>query len=77
MRSAAVRALGSFDAARAVELLLSALVDPDRDTVVYAGDALVRLSMLPGVGTVATTAIASSDQWPVQRARIVAAAAAA
>jgi HEAT repeat protein len=74
VRAAAVRALGSFDSARAVQLLLNALVDPDRDTVVRAGDALVRLTTLPEAGSAAARAIASSDAWPVQRARIVAAA---
>lgn len=59
VRTAAAGALGSFDDPRAVELLSNALLDPDWDTVVRAGESLVRLGRPDG-------------PWPVERARILA-----
>jgi hypothetical protein len=70
VRSIATGALGSFDDPRAVELALNALLDPDRDTAIRAGEALVRLSRLRTAGPAADAALArTGDSWPVVRAR--------
>jgi HEAT repeat protein len=70
VRSVATGALGSFDDPRAVELALNALLDPDRDTAIRAGEALVRLSRLRAAGPAADAALArTGDAWPVVRAR--------
>ena len=69
VRVAATGALGSYDDPHAVELALNALVDPDRDTAVRAGEALVRLSRRSHAGQAATHALQrSAEQWPVERA---------
>ena len=69
VRVAAIAALGHYDDPRAVELAMNALLDPDRDTAVHAGEALVHLSYLPGVASVAAAALErSADEWPVERA---------
>ena len=71
VRRAAVSALGSYDDPEAVRLALSALDDPDRDTAVRAGEALVRLGRLSRVGSVADAAVADGHAWPIERARIL------
>ena len=53
VRSAATGALGSYDDPRGVELAVNALLDPDRDTAVRAGESLVRLSRGPLAGEAA------------------------
>jgi hypothetical protein len=68
VRRAAAAALGSYDDPQALELLLGALVDPDRLTAVRAGESLLRLSRLPHVGAAARAAIGGTEAWPVQRA---------
>jgi HEAT repeat protein len=69
VRAAAVVALGSFDDPRAVEFVLNALLDPDRDTVIRAGESLVRLSRGAAAGPVASEALERSrSDWPVERA---------
>ena len=50
VRSAATGALGSYDDPRGVELAVNALLDPDRDTAVRAGESLVRLARGPWPG---------------------------
>jgi HEAT repeat protein len=71
VRSAATAALGFFDDPRAVDLVRNALLDPDRDTAIRAGAALVRLSTLPVAGPPAAQAfVQSRDSWLVQRALI-------
>jgi HEAT repeat protein len=72
VRRAAVSALASYDDPAAVRLALSALDDPDRDTALRAGETLVRLSRLSGVGPSATTAVAATKGWPIERARVLA-----
>jgi HEAT repeat protein len=70
VRSVATGALGSFDDPNAVELAMNALLDPDRDTAIRAGEALVRLSRLRAAGPAADAALArTGDAWPVVRAR--------
>jgi HEAT repeat protein len=69
VRRAAATALGSYDDPRALELLLGVLLDPDRHTAVRAGESLIRLSRLPGVGAEAREAIENKDAWPLERAR--------
>jgi len=67
VRNAATAALGSHHDVRAVELALSALHDPDRDTAVHAGEALVRLSRQPVAGPSARTALREArTAWPVE-----------
>jgi HEAT repeat protein len=69
VRSAAVGALGFFDDPSSVELASNALLDPDRDTAVRAGEALVQLSRRPVAGPVATEALRrAKTAWPVERA---------
>jgi HEAT repeat protein len=71
VRGAAAAALGFFDDPRAVDLVRNALLDPNRDTAVRAGAALVRLSRLPAAGPPAAQALAESgDSWLVRRALI-------
>jgi HEAT repeat protein len=72
VRRAAVSALASYDDPRAVQLALSALDDPDRDTAVRAGETLVRLSRLTRVGSIASAVVADGQHWPIKRARILA-----
>ena len=72
VRSAATAALGFFDDPRAVDLVRNALLDPDRDTAIRAGAALVHLSRLSVAGPPAAQAFAQAgDSWLVQRALIV------
>jgi HEAT repeat protein len=73
VRRAAAAALGSYDDSLALELLLGALIDRDHITAVRAGESLLRLSRLPGVGAKTKEAMEGSDAWPVERARILAA----
>jgi HEAT repeat protein len=72
VRRAAAGALGSFDDAHAVDLLLEALDDPDRQTVVRAGESLVRLSRLPRARDDARLAFEGTVAWPLERARTLA-----
>ena len=73
VRRAATGALGAYDDPRAVELALNALLDPDRDTAVRAGEALVRLSDRPHAAEAATQALRRSEAaWPVERALVFA-----
>jgi HEAT repeat protein len=73
VRSAAAAALGAYDDPRAVELALAALLDPDRDTAVCAGESLVRLSRSPAAAEAAAAALRRSEAaWPVERAQIFA-----
>ncbi len=73
VRSAATRAVGSYDDERAVDVALDALRDPDRDTAVEAGEALVRLSRRPTAGASAKAAVeGAAGEWAVERAVILA-----
>ena len=72
VRRAAVSALGTYDDSHALQLALSALDDPDRDTALRAGETLVRLSRLPHVGPIAEAAVSDEQAWPIERARILA-----
>jgi HEAT repeat protein len=56
VRVAATRALGSYDDPQAVELALNALLDPDRDAAVSAGESLVRLARRPATNAAAHAA---------------------
>lgn len=72
VRVAATRALGFYDDAHAVELALNALLDPDRDTAVSAGESLVRLAGRPATNADAERALArSAEAWPVERAIVM------
>ena len=72
MRVAATRALGVYDDPQVVELALNALLDPDRDTAVAAGESLVRLARRPAPKAAAEGALARSAQaWPVERALVM------
>jgi HEAT repeat protein len=69
VRSAATGALGSYDDPRGVELAVNALLDPDRDTAVRAGESLVRLSRRRLAGEAAVRALRREEAaWPVERA---------
>jgi HEAT repeat protein len=69
VRSAATGALGSYDDPRAVKLAVNALLDPDRDTAVCAGESLVLLSRGPLAGEAARHALGREEAaWPVERA---------
>jgi hypothetical protein len=69
VRGAAVGALGSYDHPDAVELAQNALLDPNWMTAVRAGEALVRLSRLPGAAEAARQALVRRGaEWPVERA---------
>jgi HEAT repeat protein len=69
VRRAAVTALASFDNSEAVTLAWTALHDPDRDTAIRAGEALVHLERLPRAGSAARATLAAADeQWPLRRA---------
>lgn len=59
VRAAAVGALAGFSEPRASELAENALLDADRETVVRAGETLVRLG-------------STAQGWPVERARVLA-----
>ena len=72
VRVAAIRALAAYDDPQAVELALNALLDPDRDTAVTAGESLVRLAHRPATAAAAEDAIGRSGQaWPVERALVM------
>jgi HEAT repeat protein len=72
VRVAATRALGVYDDPQAVELAVNALLDPDRDTAVAAGESLVRLARLPAAAAAAERVLADSGRsWPVERALIM------
>jgi HEAT repeat protein len=72
VRVAATHALGFYDDPQAVELALNALLDPDRDTAVSAGESLVRLARRPATRAAAERALARSALvWPVERAVIM------
>jgi HEAT repeat protein len=73
VRRAAVSALGAYDDWKSLQLALDALDDPDRDTALRAGEALVRLSRQPNVGTEAAAATAANASWPVEAARLLSA----
>ena len=73
VRSAATSALGSYDDPRGVEIATNALLDPDRDTAVRAGESLVRLARRPLAGEAAKQALRRAEAaWPVERALILA-----
>ena len=72
VRVAATHALGRYDDPRAVELAVNALLDPDRDTAVAAGEALVRLARRPAAAAAAERVLArSAPSWPVERALVM------
>ena len=72
VRVAAMRALGVYDDPQAVELAVNALLDPDRDTAVSAGESLVRLARRPATVAAAEEALARSARaWPVERALVM------
>ncbi len=72
VRVAATRALGVYDDPQAVELAVNALLDPDRDTAVAAGESLVRLARRPVAAAAAERALARSAQsWPIERALVM------
>ena len=51
---------------------MNALLDPDRDTAVAAGESLVRLARRPAAAAAAERALARSAQaWPVERALVM------
>jgi HEAT repeat protein len=69
VRTAATGALGSYDDPRGVALAVNALLDPDRDTAVRAGESLVRLSRGYLAGEAAGHALRREEStWPVERA---------
>lgn len=69
VRSAAAGALGSYDDPQGVALAVIALLDPDRDTAVRAGESLVRLSRGLQAGEAAKHALRREESaWPVERA---------
>lgn len=73
VRAAATGALGFYDDPVAVRVAVNALLDPDRDTAVRAGEALVRLSRLAVAGSYAKRAIERPKvEWPVEHALIFA-----
>ena len=72
VRRAAVSALAGYDDPQAAELAARALDDPDRDTVMHAGETLVRLSRLSRAGPAAKDAVAEREAWPIERAQILA-----
>lgn len=72
VRRSAVTALGAYDDPRAIEILHEALADPDRDTVIRAGESLVRLNVRPGVARPTRGPIADGETWPVERASVLA-----
>jgi HEAT repeat protein len=71
VRRAAVAALARYDDRESVRLATEALGDPDRDTALCAGDALVRLSRQPTAGGEAAAAMAANDSWPLQTALVL------
>lgn len=71
VRRAAVSALGSYDDPGSVPLLLAALDDPDRDVALRAGESLVRLGRLTGAGMEARAAMADTEAWPLETARVL------
>ena len=72
VRVAATRALSVYDDPQAVELAVNALLDPDRDTAVSAGESLVRLARRPATAVAAKDALArSAHAWPVERAVVM------
>ena len=72
VRVAATRALAVYDDPQVVELTVNALLDPDRDTAVAAGESLVRLTHRPATKTAAERAVARSARaWPVERALVM------
>jgi HEAT repeat protein len=72
VRAAAIRALGFCDDTQAVDLAVNALVDPDRDTAVCAGESLVRLARRPATKAAAERALARfARAWPVERALVM------
>ena len=69
VRSAATGALGSYDDPRGVTLAVNALLDPDREIAVRAGESLVRLSRGSLAGEAAGHALRQeASAWPVERA---------
>ena len=67
VRSSAAGALGSYDDPRGVALAVNALLDPDRDTAVCAGESLVRLSRGLLAGEPARHALRREESaWPVE-----------
>ena len=73
VRVAATRTRSAvYDDPQAVELAVNALLDPDRDTAVAAGEALVRLARRPAAAAAAERVLARSAQsWPVERALVM------
>jgi HEAT repeat protein len=72
VRVAATRTLSSYDDPQAVELAVNALLDPDRDTAVAAGESLVRLTRRPASAAAAEAALVrSAHAWPVERAVVM------
>ena len=72
VRVGRTRALGCDDDPQAVELAVNALLDPDRDTAVAAGESLVRLARRPAAAAAAERVLARSAQaWPVERALVM------
>jgi HEAT repeat protein len=74
VRRAAATTLGSYNDSRAVGLLGTVLLDPDRDTVIRAGESLVRLARAPGpIGKQAAELLEEQRlEWPVERAQVLA-----
>ena len=72
VRRSAASALGAYDDTRAIEILHEALADPDRDTVIRAGESLVHLNVRPGVARLPRDPIADGETWPLERARVLA-----
>jgi HEAT repeat protein len=68
VRREAVSALGSYDDPQALQPLLAALEDPDRDVALRAGESLVRLGRLPNAGARARAAIEETRAWPLATA---------
>lgn len=72
VRRAAVSALASYDDPESLQLAVQALGDPDRDAAIRAGETLFRLSRLPGVGADTRRVLATTEAWPIERARVLA-----
>jgi HEAT repeats len=72
LRCEAIRALGSFDSTRSVDLLVEASAGSDRETALCAAEPLVALSGKEQAGPAATDALARSSSWSVDYARTLA-----
>lgn len=71
VRKAATIALASYDDPHAVELAVNALLDPDRDIAIRAGESLIRLRRRPATREGADRALLDeAATWPIERALV-------